>query len=235
MSVSELRWAYDNNPLVILALVFLLSPFFAFLRRSCRTLLQAVLVFLFLAIILLSWVSTVHQISIVISCTRACPEIRHLSGALLRPESEGMRELVRVVRLRSTPASHDTVLLLPEDPNVEAWFDRERPGLSSAIIFVDQYWDRYVEQDFAELKRNPPRIIVIGPRNSWRWFFHQWHAQRGAERLIDLVQRELLPRTYDLAKQQPIVYAGRKYFMDVYVRREEVTPTKAAQVTADLP
>jgi hypothetical protein len=49
-----------------------------------------------------------------------------------------MRELVGIVRSAADASTDRTVLLLPNDPNVEAWFDRPRPSLSSAIIFVDQ-------------------------------------------------------------------------------------------------
>jgi hypothetical protein len=138
--------------------------------------------------------------------------------ARMRPASEGMRALVTTVRARSQ-AAHDTVLLLPNDPNVEAWFDRDRPALSCAIIFTDQYWDRYVEKDFAELEAHPPKVIVIGPRDFWRRFSRIWNVNRGAERLTDLVLNKLVPEHYDLVSQQPISFENGKDFMDVYALR----------------
>jgi hypothetical protein len=120
----------------------------------------------------------------------------------------------------ANPTNNETVLLLPNDPNVEAWFDRQRPNLSSAIIFTDQYWDRYVSQDFAELEAHPPAVIVIGPRNLWRPFARQWHINQGAERLIDLVNNRLIPASYQLQAAHPISFADTTEFMDVYVRRK---------------
>ena len=112
------------------------------------------------------------------------------------------------------------MLLLPDDPNVEAWFDRERPALSSAIIFADQYWDRYVDRDFAAIAANPPKLIIIGPRNYWRFFSSAWHKDDGIIRLVDLVESKLLPEKYDLGLRQRIAYRDGEDFMDLYVRRD---------------
>src|SRR4029077_9025542 len=96
------------------------------------------------------------------------PEIAHLRGAYLNPDARGMRRLCAIVRDLTT--ADDTVLLMPNDPNVEAWFARPRPRLSSLFVFADQYLDRFVEADLRTLEEQLPALIVIGPRNFWRGF-----------------------------------------------------------------
>lgn len=130
-----------------------------------------------------------------------------------------MRELVATVRRLAS--ADEAVALLPNDPNVEAWFERPRWKSAAAIVFPDQYWDRYVDADFERLRRAPPRVIVIGPREVWRPFCRHWHRNWGAERLIDRVEKELLPAEYELVTSQPIAYRRGTDFMDVYLRRNK--------------
>jgi hypothetical protein len=125
------------------------------------------------------------------------------------------------VRTLAPKDSGERVLLLPNDPGVEAWFDRPRPDLSSAMIFVDQYWDRYVDDDFARLEKSPPKVIIIGPRGWWRYYGQHWQQHRGTERLIDLVQDRLLPRRYKLHQAQEITFRGGRDFMDIYERVDQ--------------
>jgi hypothetical protein len=219
LSVQRFRWQYDNNPLIVLALAFVAGLCVSITRLRWRgrdieigfgpAMLAALLV-------LGTWPRMVDRMQLVARCTERWGEIAHLLGARLRPEASGMRELIRDVRSFSDQEGSE-VLLLPNDPNVEAWFERPRPQLSSAIVFVDQYWDRFVDMDFAALERNPPEVIVIGPRNVWRGFSRQWQANRGAERLIDLVVTRLLPGRYTLRKAQKISFHGGVDYMDVYV------------------
>ncbi len=218
LSVKQFYWSYYNNPLIFVALAFVVSgltrpaaaqppggaPRFAWLLVS--------------VVMVLLWLGATDQISAVTQCRDGWPEIRHLAGARLRPQAQGMRELVRLVRSLADPAARDEVLLLPDDPNVEAWLERPRPALSSAIVFTDQYWDRYVDRDFETLKARPPKVIVIGPRDYWRAFSRKWNVKRGAERLINRVQEELLPQGYTLSAEVPITYQDRAEIMQVYVR-----------------
>jgi hypothetical protein len=132
-----------------------------------------------------------------------------------------MRSLVKTVRSLAGPEGNETVLLLPNDPNVQAWIDRPSPRLSSAIIFADQYWDRYVDGDFAQLQSHPPKVIIIGPGNFWRPFSREWKINLGVERLIDLISTNLLPKDYRLYSRQPISYRGEEDFMEVYLRRDK--------------
>ena len=131
-----------------------------------------------------------------------------------------MRHLVRVVR-RLSPKPEDRVLLLPGDPNVEAWFERPHPLLACPIVFVDQYWDRYVDEDFARLVAEPPTVIVIGPRKVGQ-FIMALNGMSGAARLMARVDKELLPRFYRLVATHrvpvPAMAPGFRDTMDVYVR-----------------
>ncbi|MBI3782444.1 MAG: hypothetical protein HY270_03485 [Deltaproteobacteria bacterium] len=131
-----------------------------------------------------------------------------------------MREVLHSV-WGLAPNPNDQVLLLPADPNVESWLARPRPALAGAIIFVDQYWDRYVDVDFARLVTAPPKVIVIGPRFIGRFFQLGWHGQTGAARLMARVEKELLPTHYRLAAQQKIKVNIREDFMDIYVRIDD--------------
>ena len=111
-----------------------------------------------------------------------------------------MHDLVLEARLLTQDASDNQILLLPNDPNIESWFARPKPLLSSPIVFVDQYFGRYVDEDFIRLQVNPPKLIIIGPNPFWINFFHMW-KEPGAERLIDAVTGSLLPQKYVLVKE----------------------------------
>ncbi len=213
LSVMRLRWTVDNNPLVFAALALVVM---ACVRRGVSWRTAVVAGF----IIFIMWPLADFLTLNVAGCTERWPEVRHLASARLRPESAGMRKLVQTVRFFTDPARKETVLFLPEDPNVEAWFERDRPKLSCAIIFTDQYWDRYVEQDLARLLAAPPKVIVIGPRNYWRFFCRGWHVNGAAERLIDLVREKMIAKDYELKSEQEIAYQGGTDFMDVYVRKD---------------
>jgi hypothetical protein len=221
LSVTSFRWAFENNPLIALALVFLFSPFVPGPRPGIPAWpspLRSIPLCLAGALL---WVSFFPQLKADLACTESWPEIRQLAGARLRPHAGAMRELVRAVR-QAAPNPDDTVLLLPNDPNVEAWFERPRPAVSSTILFTDQYWDRYVDADFAALQKDPPKVIVIGPRNFWRPFSQIWHwrKEEGLIRLVDRVQNELLPVEYNAPVEHRILFGTGADFMDVYVRKE---------------
>lgn len=221
LSVFEFRWMYDNNPLIVVALIFLFSLLLGPFEVGTAAWRKMALLGISCGISAVMWCTLFPQVKTALRCTESWPEIPFLAGAKLRPECEGMRQLVKIVQSKADAGKGDAVLLLPDDPNVEAWFDRKRPALSSAIIFTDQYWDRYVDQDFASLQVAPPKVVVIGPRNSWRGFSKNWHPNKseGVLRLIDLLQDKWLKENYDLQTQQRISYGNGEDFMDVYVRR----------------
>jgi hypothetical protein len=223
LSVSSFRWTYDNNPLIVPAIGALcLFGFWTTQRLPVR--LHAPAIALIAAAALLQftlWSTSAHLIRRLEQCTRSWPEVRHLAGARLPPAADFLRELVAVVR-RVAPAPEDEVLFLPNDPDVEAWFDRARPKLSGAIVFVDQYWDRYVDGDFERLALDPPEVIVIAPRN-WGPFMQTfWGAgDRGARRLTMRVIFELLPQRYDLHASigVPTLRPVVDDYMDIWVRK----------------
>jgi hypothetical protein len=220
LSVPAFRWTYDNNPLIFAALA---SVIFAvhcavggiFLGRSlARDLAVAVFVLVTEAAL---WTTLAAQMQAVSQCVDAWPEVRHLAGAKMTKSADAARQLVHLVR-ELAPQPTDSVLLLPEDPSFLAWFERPRPRLSSAIIFTDQYWERYVDGDYTHLASDPPKVIVIGPEPSATWVSKLWsHA---AFQLIERIKRDLLPRSYRLAAVQPISLRGREENMLVYVRTE---------------
>jgi hypothetical protein len=221
LSVARLRWSVDNNPLVFAALALVVSACAtrpaekdetASVRGGSK--LTAIVVG-FIAFI--TWPLANYLTLNVVTSTESWPEIKHLAGAKMRPETAGMRDLVGTVRKFAAP--DESVLLLPNDPNIESWFERDPPKLSCAIIFTDQYWDRYVDGDFASLQAHPPKVIVLGPRDYWRFFCRGWHINGAAERFIDVVRERMLTRDYELKSEQPIIFQGGTDYMDVYVRK----------------
>lgn len=226
LSVGGFRWTYDNNPLIYLALVSMilaLSPKLAVFSKKSKLLVKsktALTVGIIFILQISMWAVHSPHFSIILRCTETWPEVSFLTGARLQKSAQGMRDLVNLVRHLAEDKSKDDVLLLPNDPNVEAWFERPRPNLSAAIVFTDQYWDRYVDEDFTRLLNKPPKVILIGPRNYWRMFQRYWNKNVGAERLIDRVEQELLPQYYKLYTSQEISFQSKKEFMDVYLRKE---------------
>jgi len=224
LSDRRFRWTYDNNPLIMMAVAALIALSWRALRRLFPRARVAFVVLTSVGAFALQlgmWSTPGATTQRVRMCTETWPEVRYLRGAKLMAKGAGMRDVAHLVR-QLAPNATDTVLLLPEDPNVESWFERPRPALSGAIVFVDQYWDRYVDVDFARLERDPPKVIVIGPRYHGRFVQLFYHGNTGAARLIERVDRELLPRHYRLLAEQKIKINVKEDFMDIYVRVEDV-------------
>ncbi len=57
----------------------------------------------------------------------------------------------------------DEVLVLAEDPQLVALFDRPRPPLRGGLVFVDQYPVRALQGDWAWLQAHPPKLVVVHP------------------------------------------------------------------------
>jgi hypothetical protein len=222
LSVQYLRWVYDNNPLVPIALAAVAALLCEAAQAVAPTMSRASLGAL--TLVLLQGMTsgrTVDRWTSLVSCTETWPEVHHLEGARVPRAAAGMRKLVKLVR-KLTDARTDEVLLLPDDPDAHAWFDRRRPALTSQIIFTDQYQDRFVDEDARRLVAHPPKVIVIGPRNAWRTFSRIWHQDVGTERLIDRIQSDLLPARYGQATEVAISYHGRTDYMDVFLLKPEV-------------
>jgi len=216
LSTLVFRWSYDNNPLVAVAYGALFQVTLALIGRVPRRAARLALVAAscFVAVPFLPWARLAGQLAVCHRCSVRWDEVAHLAGARLQPSAAGMRALVALVRRETAPG--DSVLLLPNDPNVEAWFERERPRLSSLFVFADQYRDRRVDADMAALAARPPRLVVLGPVGYWRGFHHLFKWSRGAERLIDRVMAELLPARYSLIATVMIGYQGGQDAMEVY-------------------
>jgi hypothetical protein len=224
LSTPRFRWIYDNNPLIVFAAAVFFAVVLDYLNLAVPTTSRRnrwIFVGVVFAAFLFPWASSGVQLGACNRCTQSWPEVGYLDGARLAETSKGMRKLVALVRKLAPNAGTDATLLLPNDPNVEAWFERPRPQLSSPIIFADQYWDRYVDGDVAALHEQLPRVIVVGPTKYWRNFHRIWQRNCGAERLIDAVRKEILPEHYALQQRMRIRFQGRWDYMDVYVRRKE--------------
>lgn len=217
LSTPRFRWTYDNNPLIALAFALFLDASLDFVGRLKLGAARPSLVAGFVLLVVgFAWLPLGVQLAACQACCEPWPEVEYLAGARLPASAEGMRQTVALVR--ELTSESDPVLLLPNDPNVEAWFDRPRPRLSAPIVFADQYWDRLLDGDLASLRADLPRVIVIGPRNFWHGFHEIWQQNYGAGRLIDLVAKEILPVHYSLHRAVPIQHHGKIDAMDVYVR-----------------
>ncbi len=223
LSANYLRWHYDNNPLIAACFAVFFWLLFSILKLHLQgywhmSIARAAVFFLIGALCMPMF----DQFRDASLCTEPWPEITYLAGVSMRPGAEGIRQIVQFAE--SATARDDQILVLPDDPNFRAFFDRPAPHLSCAVIFPDQYWDRYVDSDYARLKANPPRMIIIGPRIYWRPFFWIFHKNQGAERLIDKVVDDLLPQRYTLVHRQEIFYRSKIDYLDAYLRRDDIPP-----------
>jgi hypothetical protein len=228
LSGDQFRWTYDNNPLIWLPLALsatlLVLSFGSTRQKSAAVIASAVIA---ATVQFIASGQFAGQWARAAETTRIWPDVAFLRGARQRPHADGMWHVVTAVR-RLAPAPTDTVLLFPNDPNVEAWFERPRPPVSSCMVFADQYWDRYVDSDFRVLQEQAPRLIVLGPRDYWARFSRLWQRDRAIDRLGKLVTEKLLPQRYTLAEAIPIAFRDGDDFMDLYVRKDvsssNVTP-----------
>jgi hypothetical protein len=214
--LSHLRFTYDNNPVAAYAVAALLA-FAAGLISEARLpapKARAALAAACFAAALAGWLPMIGQAARYAEATENWQEIAYLDGGRMPARAEGLRALAALVRKAS--ASADTVLLLPEDPDIEAWWQRPRPRLAGAVIFTDMYWPRYLGEDTQRLLQAPPKLIVIGPRNLWP-IYSGWYSGVDGD-FIGRIRRDLLPRRYKLVKSVPMQMRGHQDFMDVYAR-----------------
>jgi hypothetical protein len=81
----------------------------------------------------------------------------------------GLELLGAARRVRELSGPEDTVLVLPEDPQITALIGRPRPRLRGSVVFSNHYPARLLENDRAELEQRPPRVIVLHPRRVEHW------------------------------------------------------------------
>jgi hypothetical protein len=127
--------------------------------------------------------------------------------------------IVEALRTVSGEGPDNAVLLLPTDPPLEAYLERPKPQLSALLIFMDQYWDRYVDQDFDRLRQAPPKIIVLGPDPVWmrRVAYFRPESDWGTLRLIGRIERELLPERYQEVDR--VFWTGSEWSYRVFRRK----------------
>jgi hypothetical protein len=220
LSRHSFVWTYDNNPLICVLAAFVFYSVFEFIARfgGARWMRVAATMLFALIVSLSCWFTFRPKLDTVSACIATNESVPYLRGAKYRPEMAAL--LVVAQTARDAAGEDGTVLMLPSDPNVESWIARPRPRLSAAITYVDQYWDKYVDEDFARLNADPPDVIVIGPSNAmWMQRVYGHEDCTGACRLIELVKNDLLPRQYErvLSVRLPIVHA-ENVTMDIYIR-----------------
>lgn len=205
------RWAYDNNPMIVCAVA---APLLLLARWPRVTMGAAT------AAVVIAWAAYLPGLQQRLhGCTVPWPEVAAFRGARMPERAAGIRALIGQVKTYA-PQPQDSVLLLPNDPDLASAFARPHPVVSSAILFVDQYWDRYVDEDYARLMANPPRVIVLGP--NWNlWIQRFWGGEgRRTERLIGRVVFELLPAHYQLVDTKRFTtFGGTEDQFAIYAHR----------------
>ncbi|HEX7672498.1 MAG TPA: hypothetical protein VF395_23050 [Polyangiaceae bacterium] len=209
-SAPEFRPYYDNNVLIPLTL---LSAFIVLDRAELRPV--SVLV-----VALIIGGAGGNKYFRAMTATTKMGNTGHWAG--LRVSGHGA-EMARIAaRVQALTKPEDTVLVLPEDLEIAALIGRPRPPLIGAILFVDQYAPRLATDDIARLDENPPKVIVIHPREarSWQRFFRIWSGQSGAERVMLHVLNDLLPARYVLDSTYSTTFLWEAENLDIYVRRD---------------
>ncbi|HVW29330.1 MAG TPA: hypothetical protein VHC69_28380 [Polyangiaceae bacterium] len=219
-SAPEFRPFYDNNAVIPLAFLSL----FIVLERADLRVVSAALLALFLF--------SAAGNKFFRAMTANDPIGTNGHWAWLRLNEHDFTIAVAAARARQLAGPKGTVLVLPEDVQLEALVDRPRPPLVGAIVFVDQYAPRLARDDIARLDDHPPEVVIVHPRrpSAWQRFFRIWSGRSGAERVVRHVLFDMLPRMYrrDFTVKTTFAYEPAK--LDVYVRRAvPLTPEEAAR------
>ncbi len=167
-----------------------------------------------------AWSRLEERAGVARDCTQAWPEVAFLRGVRMQP-GNGMRDVIREVR-KLAPGKADRVLMLPEDPETVALFERPRPDVSGGIIFFDMYRDAFVDADIAKLEAHPPQVIVLGPSGNLGWglfMFGPTHDSRGASRLMRRLEAKLLPTRYQRVETIPLNARDPSNTMAIYQLR----------------
>lgn len=208
-SAPEFRPFYDNNAIIPLAFLSL----FIVLERADLRVVAAGLLALFLI--------SMGGNKFFRAMTARVPIGTNGHWAWMRLNEHGFTMAIAAARARQLAGPKGTVLVLPEDVQLEALVERPRPPLVGAIVFVDQYAPRLAADDVARLDDHPPDVVIVHPRrpSAWQRFFRIWSGRSGAERVLRHVLFDMLPRMYrrDLTLKTTFAYEPAK--LDVYVRR----------------
>jgi hypothetical protein len=144
----------------------------------------------------------------------------HWAG--LRVNYRGLEVLNAAARAQDLAGEKGSVLIVPEDVELQGLVHRPRPPLKGAILFVDQYPTRLLTSDLEALDREPPDVIIVHPRNSadWKSVFHTWSNGSAAEKIVDHVVTKMLPKAYTLDSSYPSTYFWDQGQIDVYSRKQ---------------
>ena len=209
-SAPELRSFYDNNP--VIPIVF--YALFTGLDRAALRPAKAVVVVLTLASLFGNKLDRGMRAHTAVG--------RHGYWGGLRVNDRGVEIVRAALQARALTQHDDTVLVLPEDVTLAALVGRPRPPLRGAILYVDQYPNRLVEQDIRTLRREPPKVVIIHPRQHLMWarVFRTWSGDSGTEKVLRFVLDELLPQRYELVGSYPTHFLWGNATLDVFVRRD---------------
>ncbi len=209
-SAPEFRPFYDNNVLIPVGFLHL----YVALARCGSRWLWSVAFTLALASL---FGNKLHRAA---EARHAAPQEGHWAGLWV---SERGRTMLRAAaRVRSLTNEDDTVLVLPEDLQLTSLIGRRRPELRGAIAFVDQYPASVLEHDVSVLEREPPKVIVVHPREPHQWvrFYRIWAVESPAERLLRHVLASVLPTKYERRYSFDTRFQHESATLDVWVRRE---------------
>jgi hypothetical protein len=222
-SAPEFRPFYDNNAIIPLAFLSL----FVVLDRADLRVVAAGLLALFLM--------SMGGNKFFRAMTARIPIGTSGHWAWMRLNERGFTMAIAAARARQLAGPDGTVLVLPEDVQLQALVERPRPPLVGAIVFVDQYAPRLAADDVARLDDHPPEVVIVHPRrpSEWQRFFRIWSGRSGAERVLRHVLFDMLPRMYrrDLTLKTTFAYEPAK--LDVYVRRPVPLTREEAAREAD--
>jgi hypothetical protein len=207
-SAPEFRPYYDNDPIIPLSLLSLL----VMLDRAGARWLQGVFV---LALIASLGGNRLYRS---MTATTDAPSGTYWAGMKLSQRGVVMEDVAARVRELTQP--DDTVLVLPEDVGLATQIGRPRPNLRGAIVFVDQYAPRLVDDDIAELEAHPPKVLVLHPRSvlEWQRFFRIWSGDSGAEQILQHTLRYMIPARYRRDRSYPTSFLWKPAKLDIYVR-----------------
>lgn len=209
-SVPEVRFFYDNNALVAVAL---LALFHALEHPTTRRL--GWLAFVVLATSMLG-----GKMGRWLEARRPVGREGFWSGMYV---SDAGAEIVRAARrVRELAGPDDEVLVLPEDVTFAALVGRPRPKLCGAVLFVDQYPSRCIADDLATFEAHPPKVVVVYPghEDEWQRMYRIWSTSSPAGVFNHAILHFQLPAHYTLDSTYSSAFWNHPTVLDVYVRND---------------
>ena len=172
LSDPKHRPLYDNNPIIPLAIFSVLL--------LCDQARSLILKYVLVCLMLLNLFGLKFQRYL--DARNVVDDPGFWAG--LRVTSNGQKLLAAAVRARELAGPDGTVLMLPEDPMVEALVGRRRPPLFGAIVFVDQFPEHALDRDLAAIHANPPDVVLLHPREEvgWNAVYSIWSLKSPAAR-----------------------------------------------------